>query len=214
MEPTRLVAVRHGETAWNAAARIQGQTDIGLNDLGRWQAQRVAQALAHEPVAAVYSSDLLRAWHTAEPIAQAHGLAPVAEAGLRERAFGVFEGKSFDDVQEQYPEDGRLWRERLPAWAPPGGGESLDQMRERVGATVARLAARHAGAQIVLAAHGGVLDTLYRLATGQAVNAPRTWQLPNCAINRLLWTPDSLTLVGWSDTAHLEGEALDETVVT
>ena len=65
------------------------------------------------------------------------------------------------------------------------------------------LAARHPGEQIVVVAHGGVLDALYRIATGQEVNSPRTWQLPNGAINRLLWTPEGFTLVGWSDTQHL-----------
>ena len=71
MEATRIIAVRHGETAWNVDARIQGQLDIGLNDNGRWQARRVGEALSAEPVAAIYSSDLQRAWHTAEHIAQA-----------------------------------------------------------------------------------------------------------------------------------------------
>ncbi|RYY81759.1 MAG: histidine phosphatase family protein, partial [Comamonadaceae bacterium] len=72
------------------------------------------------------------------------------------------------------------------------------------------LAARHPSAQIAVVAHGGVLDALYRIATRQEVNAPRTWQLPNAAINRLLWTPDGFTLVGWSDTQHLDHAAFDE----
>ena len=75
------------------------------------------------------------------------------------------------------------------------------------------LAARHIGGQVVLVAHGGVMDMLYRLATGQDVQAPRAWQLGNAAINRLLWTPDGFTLVGWSDTSHLESDSLDETSV-
>jgi 2,3-bisphosphoglycerate-dependent phosphoglycerate mutase len=87
----------------------------------------------------------------------------------------------------------------------------LLQLRERVSRTVSALAARHPGEQIVVVAHGGVLDTLYRIATGQAVNSPRTWQLPNGAINRLLWTPQGFTLVGWSDTQHLDHEPADET---
>ena len=74
------------------------------------------------------------------------------------------------------------------------------------------LAGAHIGQQIVLVAHGGVLDALYRLATGQAIQAPRSWQLGNATINRLLWTPEGLSLVGWSDARHLETEPLlDET---
>ena len=76
------------------------------------------------------------------------------------------------------------------------------------------LAQQHTGEQIVMVAHGGVLDVLYRLATRQELQAPRTWQLANAAINRLLWTPDGLTLVGWADTQHLDNAghaARDET---
>lgn len=210
MEATRIIAVRHGETAWNVDARIQGQLDIGLNDTGRWQAQRVGQALAGEPISAVYSSDLGRAHATAQSIATSVGLPVVPHEGLRERSFGIFEGKTFDEIHGIWPEHAQNWRKRDPQWQPPEGGESLLQLRERVTSTVHALAARHAGGQIVVVAHGGVLDTLYRVATGQEVNSPRTWQLPNGAINRLLWTPRGFTLVGWSDTQHLEQPAADE----
>jgi probable phosphoglycerate mutase len=77
--------------------------------------------------------------------------------------------------------------------------------------TVHELAAQHTGQQIVLVAHGGVLDILYRAATRLDLQAPRTWQLTNTAVNRLLWTPEGLSLVGWSDTAHLSALAKDET---
>jgi len=77
--------------------------------------------------------------------------------------------------------------------------------------TVQALAARHMGEQIVMVAHGGVMDILYRAATGLDLQAPRTWALGNAAINRLLWTPDGLTLVGWADTSHLDDETMDET---
>ena len=83
-------------------------------------------------------------------------------------------------------------------------------LRERVSACVQRLASAHLGAQIVLVAHGGVMDALYRLATGLDVQAPRSWALGNAAINRLLWTPDALTLVGWGDVSHLDHASLDE----
>jgi 2,3-bisphosphoglycerate-dependent phosphoglycerate mutase len=92
---------------------------------------------------------------------------------------------------------------RLDVVAHPG-------LRERVTRTMSDLAARHRGEQIAVVAHGGVLDTLYRIATGQEVNSPRTWQLPNGAINRLLWTPEGFTLIGWSDTQHLDHASFDE----
>ncbi len=211
MEATRIIAVRHGETAWNVDARIQGQLDIQLNDTGRWQARRVGQALATEPLAAIYSSDLGRAHETARCIAEAAGQAVVAHLGLRERRFGMFEGKTFDEITQAWPDHAHNWRKRIPDWEPPEGGESLLHLRERVTRTVSDLAARHRGEQIAVVAHGGVLDTLYRVATGQDVNSPRTWQLPNGAINRLLWTPEGFTLVGWSDTQHLDHASFDET---
>jgi len=212
MQVTRIIAVRHGETAWNVDARIQGHVDIALNTKGVLQAGRVAQALADETVDAIYASDLLRAWQTASAIAHATDCPLTAEVGLRERAFGSFEGQSYAAIEAQWPEESMRWRKRDPDWAPPGG-ESLLAMRERIEQTASRLAQRHLGGQIVLVAHGGVMDQLYRLATGQALQAPRAWHLGNAAINRLLWTPEGFTLVGWGDTRHLDDLTLDETSV-
>lgn len=208
---TRLIAVRHGETAWNVDTRIQGHLDIGLNATGLWQAQRAGQALADEPIAAVYASDLSRAWQTAQAIAAPHGLEVQPDLGLRERAFGRFEGMSFAEIEATLPEDARRWRERDPEFEPEGGGESLLTFRDRVTGTASAIAARHPGQLIVLVAHGGVMDVLYRAATRQALQAPRTWQLGNAAINRMLWTPEGFSLVGWSDIAHLASDTpLDE----
>ena len=213
MGATRIIAVRHGETAWNVATRIQGHTDIGLNDTGRWQAQRLALALADEAIACIYTSDLSRAQDTARAIATA-GAHPGPRAvhqhtGLRERGFGIFEGQTHAQIAAQWPEENTRWKHREPHFAPHGG-ETPMQLYERVLRTLHALAQLHQDEQIVLVTHGGVLDMLYRLATHQAVDAPRTWELGNAAINRFLWTPDSLTLVGWSDARHLENAPLDE----
>ncbi|MGB4582698.1 MAG: histidine phosphatase family protein [Rhodoferax sp.] len=209
MQATRIIAIRHGETAWNVDTRLQGHLDIALNAKGLWQAEQVARVLAGEPIEAVYTSDLLRAWHTARAIAQSTEAPLVARQDLRERCFGSFEGKTHAELEAQWPEASLRWRKREPDWAPPGG-ESLLALRQRINRTVAALAQQHLGGQIVLVAHGGVMDVLYRLATGQDLQAPRTWQLGNAAINRLLWTADGLTLVGWGDTGHLEEATLDE----
>jgi probable phosphoglycerate mutase len=209
-EAARVLAIRHGETTWNVDTRIQGQLDIGLNDTGRWQAGRLAQALAGEPISAIYASDLGRAFETAQHVGRATGVAVIPEPGLRERHFGEFQGKTFAEIEIALPEQARLWRTRDPRFAP-AGGESLLQLRERVVATAEALAARHAGEQIVLVGHGGVMDVLYRAATRLDIQAPRTWALGNAAINRLLWTPEGFTLVGWADTQHLDTDTLDET---
>lgn len=207
---TRILAVRHGETAWNRDTRIQGHTDIDLNAQGRWQAAQLARALREEPVAAVYASDLSRARETAQAVARLHDRPVHTHAGLRERGFGRFEGHTWAELETRYPEESRAWRQRVPDFAPPGG-ESLLQLQARVVAAVTDLASRHPGEQILLVAHGGVLDILYRAATRLELQAPRSWELPNAAVNRLLWSPEGLSLVGWADTSHLQGGGpLDE----
>ncbi len=210
MQATRIVAIRHGETAWNVDTRIQGHLDIPLNTTGLWQADQVARALADEPIAAIYTSDLQRAHATAQAVARTTGAPLTANPGLRERSFGHFQGRTFAEIEAELPEDALRWRKRDPHYAPEGG-ESLVTLRERIERTVALLAQQHLGEQVVMVAHGGVLDVLYRLATRQDIQAPRTWQLSNAAINRLLWTPDGLSLVGWADTQHLDHqESRDE----
>ncbi|OYU29757.1 MAG: histidine phosphatase family protein [Comamonadaceae bacterium PBBC2] len=212
MEATRILAIRHGETAWNVDTRIQGHLDIPLNEVGLRQAQHLGQALAlRDAVDAVYASDLSRAYTTASAIAQAMGQSVSAHTGLRERHFGAFQGRTFAEIEAELPDDARHWRKRTPEWAPPDGGESLIVLRERILKTVDELASRHPGQQIVMVAHGGVMDILYRAATRLDLQAPRTWQLTNTAVNRLLWTPQGLSLVGWGDTSHLDALGQDET---
>lgn len=207
MHAARVIAIRHGETDWNAGARIQGHTDIALNARGRRQVEQLAQALAHERFDAVYASDLARAIDTARPLAAASGIAVTPEPRLRERAFGIFEGQVFTDIEQRWPEAARRWRARDASFGPDGGGERLDDFYARCVACAHDLGARHLGQTIALVAHGGVLDCLYRAATRIELDAPRTWLVANAGINRLLYTPEGLTLVGWSDTAHLEALA-------
>lgn len=202
---TRVLAIRHGETAWNVAARIQGQLDIGLNDTGRWQAGQLALALADEDLAAVYASDLSRAYQTALCVAEAVALDVRRDPGLRERGFGAFEGSTFTEIESRWPEQSARWRRREPDFGP-GGGETLRDFYARSVGTATRLAAAHPGQTIALVAHGGVLDCLYRAASRIALDAPRSWDVRNASINRLLYTPQGFTLVGWSDTFHLEAQ--------
>ncbi|MEO8250137.1 MAG: histidine phosphatase family protein [Burkholderiales bacterium] len=214
MEACRIIAIRHGETAWNAGGRIQGQLDIELNARGRWQAAQVARAIAdsaaQQSIDAIYSSDLLRASQTAKPLADALGCSLATDASLRERGFGAFEGQTFEQITARWPDQAERWRQRDPEFAPEGG-ESLVIFRERVLRSVGALAARHPGQQIAVVSHGGVMDVLYRAATRQELQAFRTWELSNAAINRLLWSAQGFSLVGWADTHHLANEPLDET---
>ena len=207
-QPTRILAMRHGETAWNVDGRIQGQLDVPLNEMGRWQVHRLALAVADEDIAAVYSSDLLRAMETAQAVSRGCGSPVVTDQGLRERGFGEFEGLSYAQINARWPEMAERWRRRDPTFGAPGG-ETLNAFYARAIATATRLAALHPGQTIALVSHGGVMDCLYRAATHIALDAPRSWQLGNAAINRLLYTPQGFTLVGWSDTGHLDDAAQD-----
>jgi 2,3-bisphosphoglycerate-dependent phosphoglycerate mutase len=200
---TRVVVVRHGQTAWNVDTRIQGQLDIALDATGRWQAEQAARALADEPIAAIYSSDLARAHDTARAIARASGAPCHADRGLRERGFGVFEGLTWAEIERDHPEASRRWRQRDPDFGPEGG-EALTPFVARAVGAAAAIATRHRGAQIVLVTHGGVLDALYRAATRVAIDAPRAWPLANATLNRLLHGDEGFSLVGWADGAHLE----------
>lgn len=134
MDATRIIAIRHGETAWNVDSRLQGHLDIPLNDVGLWQARQAALALADEPIDAIYSSDLQRAWVTARAIAETTQAPLAAHQGLRERSFGVLQGHTFEELEAKEPEQAYRWRKRDPAFAPEGG-ESLIALRERITAT-------------------------------------------------------------------------------
>ena len=202
-EATRIVAIRHGQTAWNAEFRLQGQIDIPLDRVGQRQAASLAEALRDEGLSAVIASDLGRAWQTAQALAAPLGLPLSADPGLRERCFGVLEGQTRQQIDQQSPELARRWHSRDPDFAPEGA-ESLRVFYARTIAAVERLVAAHAGRTIALVSHGGVLDCLYRAATRTALEAPRSWILGNAAINRLLHTPQGFTLVGWDDAGHLE----------
>jgi len=134
----------------------------------------------------------------------------IGHEGLRERHFGSFQGLTWSEIQERWPDASLSWQQR-DRWFNPGEGESLVVFGQRVVSAVHAIAGAHPGQHILLAAHGGVMDVLYRHANGLAIEAPRNWELGNAAINRLLWTPQSLTLVHWGDTSHLDGQAvLDE----
>lgn len=210
MDATRIVAIRHGETAWNAESRLQGHQDIALNPQGQRQADTLAQALRDEGLVAVYSSDLARAWQTAQALAEPLALALQADVGLRERCFGEFEGLTYAQIDARWPEQARRWRQRELDFVPVGA-ESLGHFHARCVTTLDRLAAAHVGQAIAVICHGGVLDSFYRAANRLALKLPRQWTLGNATINRLLHTPQGLRVVGWNDAGHLDTPACDET---
>ena len=201
---TELLFIRHGETDWNRQQRFQGQIDVPLNAQGHAQAARLAARLAGEPPDAFFTSDLIRARETAAPLAAVWGQTPVALTGLREQAFGIFEGLNLATITAGHAELWQRWLEHRADFALPGG-ESLRQFHTRVLNAVRDLAATHAGRRLTIVSHGGVLDMLWRSAYGLSLDGLRECQIPNTGINRLRWVNDALQIEVWGDAAHLAG---------
>lgn len=208
MSGARICLVRHGETAWNAEGRVQGQVDAPLNELGVAQARALERALASERFDAVYSSDLSRARDTAEPLARQLGLPVRLDAALRERHYGMFETLTYAEVKQRFPADYARFAAREPDYDFVSG-ESLRNFFARSIACVAALAARHAGESILVVTHGGVLEMVYRHATGRSLSVERDFRIPNAALNRIEVTPPACKVLVWADCAHLE-RALDD----
>ena len=200
---TRICFVRHGETDWNVELRMQGQIDIPLNARGEAQAVAIGRHVERGRADALYSSDLLRARQTAQPVAQALGLSPVFLPELRERHFGCCEGLTFSEIEARYPIDARAIVSRDPDHVSPGG-ESRRQHMARVLACVARLVGRHRGQAIVIVTHGGVLDVVYRRVHGLPPEASRDYPIPNAGINWVTIDDGAWALDSWGETAHLE----------
>lgn len=200
---TRLCLVRHGETDWNRAHRIQGWTDVPLNATGLAQAEAAARELAGESFDQVYSSTLLRASRTAEILALPHGLGVDRDARLRERNLGLLQGLDRSEIAARHPEVHELMRGRRPDYQPPGG-ESLAQFRARIEDWLREIVVGHPGQQLLVVSHGGVLDLVYRLASGQGFDSPRAHPLPNAALNWFVWRGERW----WVETMGLDGHLI------
>lgn len=199
---TELILIRHGQTALNRGPFFQGQIEVPLNPIGHAQAERLAERLAGERIDAMACSDLLRARQTASPSAQRLGRVAEADAGLREQAFGVFEGLSFDECLARHPEAFAAWQRHDPAVATPGG-ESVVRFHARVLAALRSIAARHAGLRVAIVTHGGVLDMVWRAARGMPLSGPRTCPIPNAGLNRIRIDGEAIEVLGCADDAHV-----------
>lgn len=214
MNKTKILLIRHGETAWNAVRRLQGHTDIALNEEGRRQADALGAALAGERLDAIIASDLVRARQTALAVAGEHGMPVQIDPRLRERCYGVFEGMLYAEIAQRYPREYALWQARdVDAVMPAGAraAESFRQFYQRSVEGIARWARLHAGRTIAVVAHGGVLECAYREAVGMSLDSPRDFQVKNASINRFTFADAGLTLDSWGEVGHLS-LALDDII--
>jgi broad specificity phosphatase PhoE len=157
---TTLLLVRHGETDWNAAGRLQGHTDRPLNEYGRRQARELADRLARDGIEAVYASDLARARETAEIIGARLGLDVVVDADLREKNWGSWEGLTSGERAHVEFE-----------------GESTEAHRERVLRAVHRIVEAHPGERVAVVTHGGSLRRIQAAVSGVALPV-----IDNCSV--------------------------------
>ncbi|TDN67562.1 phosphoglycerate mutase [Paraburkholderia sp. BL10I2N1] len=211
---TQVIFIRHGETDWNRIKRIQGHIDIPLATSGVEQAQKLAQRLEREVkqgarLDAIYSSDLMRAQQTAQPIASALGLPLQLRQGLRERQYGAFQGHDSDEIAGRFPDEYAHWQTRDPGFAPPDG-ESQRAFYHRVLHAIEPIIAVHPGGRIACVAHGGVLDCVYRYANGLSLEAPRTYSLLNTSMNVVDFDGAAAAVVTWADVEHLGGHSQDD----
>ncbi len=211
---TRLLIVRHGRTAWNIDGRFQGQLDIPLDEVGQEQAAAVAHRLAQERPVALYASDLSRAWQTARSIQNAIAATTATEPSpplileprLREMHFGEWQGLTYAEIQACQPAALAAWEADWLNNAPPGG-ETLEQLVERVRDIYQEILAAHPDGTVMLVGHGGALQTLICLALG--LPPERFWQLQldNTGIADLRIYPEGAILNLFNDTCHLQRAA-------
>ena len=199
---TRICIIRHGETDWNVARRIQGHTDISLNETGRAQALAMAFNAAHQRFHAIYSSDLLRAAETAQVLAQREDQVMKLLPQLRERHYGLFQGITAAEGAERYPDAYAHYVARDLDYDFETG-ESLRRFAERVADGIAWLVRHHSGQTIAAVSHSGVLDVVYRRATGRPLHTPREFVIPNCALNWVHFDGQGWHLESWADRHYL-----------
>ena len=182
---TRILLARHGETDWNRVGRWQGHADLPLNDAGRTQAAELAERLAGDGIAAIYSSDLMRASQTARVVADRLGLAVVEDAGLREIDVGSWSGLTRAEVEQRFPQGYARWL---------GGeighdGETREELTERVVGAVERIAAEHPEGTILVVTHGGAIRAIRRHASGDPGDS-----IENCGTSSLELVDGVLTV--------------------
>ncbi len=200
---TTLVLIRHGETEWNRQARIQGHTDSALTVDGVAQAEAGAARLRIEKFDAMVASDLGRTRHTAEILNRPLQLPLRFDVGLRERCFGVGEGRVYAELDAEYPELFSRVRETDPHYAIPGA-ETRAEFHQRTTTALQAIADDHRGQRVLVVTHGGVLGAVYRWLNGLPIASPHLIDIPNLGYNRILVSGNDWKIDTWGDISHLK----------
>jgi len=200
----RLILVRHGETPWNVTLQYQGHANVPLNERGREQARRAAARLRGLEVRALYASDIVRAWETAEIIGAAIGQTPTPMPELREIDVGQWEGLTPEELYRRFPDHMAEYR-RDPARTVRLGGESYAQLQARALVALQRIQESHAQGEVVVAvSHGGTIRALLCHVIGLDLgNFGRMW-LDNGSLTELRLGRNGWRLMRLNDAAHVE----------
>ncbi len=204
---TDILIIRHGQTDWNRKKRLQGHSDIPLNEEGIRQALTLAKTLQNEPLDAIFSSDLQRAWQTASEIAKCHKLPVHTDRIFRERCYGICEGMMADEIREAFPKSYEAWYAADPDHFFPDGErktESPRQFHHRAMNAILNVAASHSGKKVAIVTHFGVIETAYRLAQDIPLGIRCRMPVLNTSINRFRFIDGKLELLKWGEAAHLE----------
>jgi broad specificity phosphatase PhoE len=167
---TKVYLARHGESDWNAENRFQGHTDRPLTELGRHQAELLAEEVAQLRLAAVYTSPLRRCTATAEIVAAPLGLRPTLDPALCEVDVGSWAGLTRAEVEQRFPEGFRSWIAGGNGWED---GETYAQMSARVLEALHAIAAGHPEEQVLVVSHGGPIRAIHAAADGLGVQEYR-----------------------------------------
>jgi broad specificity phosphatase PhoE len=204
----KLILVRHGETASNRDGLGLGRQDVPLTEKGRLQAEALAEALAEEEIAAVYSSPLRRAFETAAAIASPHGLDVVTDEGLTEMDVGELDGLTFREMRERHPEFVSRWLGEEAGTLPMPGGESLQDVQDRAREAVRRICERDDGETVVAVTHNFVIHALLCEALNMAICDFRRLRHDLAATSLLDVRGGRMIVVHMNDTCHLEARGL------
>jgi len=206
---SRLMLVRHGQSTWNREHRIQGQLDPPLSDEGRRQAELLGNRLAGRRFAAFYSSDLKRAFETAEVIGDVIGLQATPTPGLREIFLGEWEGLRTDELARRFPEAWARWNQE-PDWDLVPGGEGSAVFEARVAVAIDAILDRHPREDVLVVTHGGVIQVALHRVIGRSSYGLFAFKIQNASIS-LIERPDGRAIIGGSnDISHLEPALLTE----
>lgn len=195
--------VRHGDTPQAAEGIFCGDLDPPLTDHGRSQAELVARAIAPLKLVGLYCSPKLRARQTAEPIARNSGLEPVIEDGLREIAYGKWEGRKETEIRQTEPAAYAAWHDD-PAMTSPPGGETAFAIAARALPVITQVRERHASGHVVIVSHKATVRIVVCALLGMPLQRFRTHvACPTTSVTSFDMVPDGPMLVGLADVHHL-----------